>query len=323
MRPELQAIALRQGGVFTRAQALTVYSRPQVERLVRERTWHVLRHGIYAAAPADVVTTAAARWLALGGRDVISHETAAQWHGLNLLRAYGGVPMMTRLRPAGAAPVRVQGLYAARVPPGQRLIVRGVPVTTLARTVADLARQPDRDAGLVVVESALGGGMRRQELLDVLMTCAGWPGAQRARDLAVFGTRWSETALESLARCWFEEQGIPQPEQQRVIRRADGGFVGRVDFLWRRYRTVCEVDGRTKYESDAAALWKEKRREDTMRDLGLEVVRGYWSDGGDRGAELAERLRRAFGRGLGATESAAYLIESPRFTPRHAQPRAS
>ena len=61
-----------------------------------------------------------------------------------------------------------------------------------------------------------------------------------------FAGPWSDTALESLARCWFDEQGLPPPSQQRVIRVA-GRFVACVDFLWEKYRTVCEVDGRMKY----------------------------------------------------------------------------
>ena len=70
-------------------------------------------------------------------------------------------------------------------------------------------------------------------------------------------------------------------------------FVARVDFLLKG-RTICEVDGRLKYE-DSGTLWAEKQREDRLRELGFEVVRGYWSDGVNP-MRLAGELQRAFVR---------------------------
>ena len=82
-----------------------------------------------------------------------------------------------------------------------------------------------------------------------------------------------------------------------------GVFVARVDFLFREQCTVVESDGRVKYDDawrdrqqPERTLWEEKRREDGIRDTGLEVVRSTWADTSDNGASLVSRVRRAFER---------------------------
>jgi very-short-patch-repair endonuclease len=81
-----------------------------------------------------------------------------------------------------------------------------------------------------------------------------------------------------------------------------------VDFLLVETPVVIEFDGQVKNgrSSDDVdpfgrrqpgrdVLWKEKRREDRLRELGYEVVRVIWSDL-DSPRELAARIRRAVER---------------------------
>jgi hypothetical protein len=319
--PKLRVLAASQGGVFRRGQALARgHSKQDFRRRVSAKEWLQVRHGIYAESAwvalfaGSPFLAAAARRLAMGAETVISHETAAQLQGMELMTPYDGEPRLTVVRAPGHPPARVQGVYAAAVPPEHRDTFRGVPVTTAPRTAADCARSMSRHAAVVTVESALAQGLSRSAVLAVLEDCRGWPGARLGRDVVEFASERSETALESLGRCWFFDQSIPQPEQQRDVYTSDGRWVARVDFVWEGMRTVGELDGRTKYvdlDRDGSALWREKLREDRLRDLGLEVVRGYWSDGDDGGAALAERLRRAFARGSRAVGEPAYLIKEP------------
>jgi hypothetical protein len=321
MNPELQLIAARQGGVFRASQALANgYSKKDFRRLVQAGEWQAVRHGIYAQTvlvklfEGSPFLGAAARHLAITGDTVVSHETAASLYGIELLTPYVGEACLTLARPAGAPPAHVQGMYAAEVPRSHRVTMRGVPLTTAARTVADCARSMSRHAAVVTMESAFANGLDRSAVLDVLADCRGWPGSRGAREVAEFAADRSQTALESLGRCWFADHEIPQPTQQGIVLANGGREVARVDFVWEEFRTVCELDGRKKYvllDPDGTALWREKLREDDLRDLGLEVVRGYWSDRQDGGAALADRLRRAFARGLRATGEPAYLIKDP------------
>lgn len=129
---------------------------------------------------------------------------------------------------------------------------------------------------------------------------------------------WSETAIESLTRLWCLDRALPPPRQQVSIRSADGRFLAEVDFLWEEFRTVLEMDGRRKYVAEGGAapegsgvLWQEKLREDSLRDVGLEVVRGYWDDVTGDGGRLAARLERAFVRGQRARGAPEFGLGPP------------
>jgi hypothetical protein len=45
-----------------------------------------------------------------------------------------------------------------------------------------------------------------------------------------------------------------------------------------------------------------------MRDAGLEVARGYWSDRPDHGRAFVERVRRAMARGAARTDVPTYGV---------------
>jgi very-short-patch-repair endonuclease len=102
--------------------------------------------------------------------------------------------------------------------------------------------------------------------------------------------------------------GLPEPELQIAISDSDG-LIGRVDFLFREFRTIVEFDGKIKYSRELApdgdptiALWREKQREDRLRALGYEVVRITWADLHDVSKLIAKihaaflRAERRFGR---------------------------
>jgi hypothetical protein len=344
-RPELEALAEAQAGLFRRTQAFAAgYTRADLDRLLASRAWEAVARGTYATADTvaalrghpvgGYLLRCAARRLQFPGDSVLSHESAAVLHGIALLDPVTGPPRLTVPAPRAGTRGGLPGRFVAAVPADQRCEVLGVPVTTPARTVVDLARVLSLEAAMVSADAALRAGLDRGALFAVLDACRGWPGLAQAKQVTVMASRWSESALESLAMVWFRAQSLPLPQQQLTVRRTDGRWLARVDFVWPAYRTVCEVDGQRKYVDDAVtllptgqaiargkALWREKLREDALRDVGLEVVRGYWTDRADGGAALAERLRRAFARGQAAPFERAYRTSDER-THAHAGPLA-
>lgn len=328
----LQQLADQQGGAFTRAQALAAgHLRREIQQNLTDGTWRVVQRGIYichdlltayAATPGGAyLAECAARRLLLPDDSLISHESAAIVHSLALLDPVTGPVRVTVPRPGSSTRGHLPGRFVAEVPAQHRTSALGIPVTTPARTVVDLARTLTLESALVTADDALRQGLDRLALLDVVAACRRWPGVDQARQVAMMATRWSESPLESLAMLWFRRQGLPLPQQQLTVRTDGGLWLARVDFVWPEFRTVCEVDGRQKYtDLDAQrptlqqgkALWREKLREDSVRDTGLQVARGYWSDRDDDGAELAARIRRAFARAAASPFGGTYRIVDER-----------
>lgn len=309
-RGRLRALAVANGGPFTTSQARHAgYSAGEIQHLKRSGRWIALRRGVYvdrdfftefhskesAAASRRHFLDAAAAVLSAGDA-VVSHESAICLFGLGVL----GVPAtVTLTRPASLSRrSRLEGVkvHAARVPAGHRYVCLGVPVTSPARTVADLARTlPYRNA-VTVADAALHARLTNTgDLHGVLADCMNWPGTARAREVAVFADGKAESALESIARVVFAEQGLPAPQMQvRIVIRA--GLAFRADFVWERFRTIAEADGLLKY-SDPSALRDEKLRQEALADRGYEVVRFTWKQLHEDPAGVAARIRRGFARG--------------------------
>lgn len=242
MHSQLAAIAARNGGPFTRAQALRAgESATTIRSHLRSGRWTILRRGVYVetallrcaaknSAHRHALDIAAAA-LALDTRDLAgSHHSAACVHGLDLLNQPDAETVMVT-RPTGYDRRSPRlAVHAAELPPDQRCVRYGVPVTSPARTVVDLARVlPFRDA-VVVADSALRDtAARAAGLHTVLSRCAGWPGITAAAEVVFFADPLAESAFESVSRVFLAEQGFPPPQTQ-VCLSDDRGPIGRVDF---------------------------------------------------------------------------------------------
>ena len=229
-----------------------------------------------------------------------SHESAAIIHGLDLFgRRAPGVTVTHRPGEGsgtGRAGVRV---HLAALPASHVTARSGVAVTSVARTVVDLARTSSFRSGVVVADSALRGKLTtKAELGAVLADCARWPGLTRARQVVEFSDALSESALESLSRVVFREQGIPPPELQQWVGGDDEGVVGRADFLWRRSGTIGEADGALKYADPQRAI-AQLRRDARLRAAGFQVVHFTWDDIVRTPRQVAASLSEAFRRGAG------------------------
>jgi hypothetical protein len=174
-------------------------------------------------------------------------------------------------------------------------LCRAVPVTSVARTVVDLARASAFPAAVVTADSALRDRrVSKAELDSVIAACVRWPGIGRARKVAAFADGRSESALESLARALFHQHGLPVPDLQVWV--GDDEVIGRVDFLWQAYRTVGEADGALKYSNQQVAV-AQLRRDARLRDAGFEIVHFTWGEILRTPNEVVATLRRAFQRG--------------------------
>lgn len=273
-----------------------------LERLMRSGEISRVRRGSYRLREPEDYTVRHRELIAatlplLGAETVVSHTSAAILHRLPVESRLCGHVWVVRTRSHGG-PSGVVRASDARVGPDEVVEVDGVLVTSVERTVLDLARTRPFDWGVAVADAALRLGVPRDDLEEAARRAVGVPGIVRGRAVVRFADPRAESAGESRSRALMHQQGIPAPELQQDI-RLDGRRVGRSDFLWRHQRTVGEFDGRSKYhelvpsgQTAADVVMAEKAREQDFRDAGFWLVRWGWVDLDDPPA-LAARIRRA------------------------------
>jgi hypothetical protein len=292
LHPGLVATMEQQGGVFTAAQARGFgHTESQLQVMRRRRVLESVRRGVYAWSEACRTADSeerhrldcAAVRLTLSAPAVLSHESAAVIHGLELLDADLSFVHVTRGDSAGARQEAGVHHHVAEIPDEHLLRrVGDLDVTTSARTAADIARSTGRyECAVAVFDSALRLGVAPSELRQVVDRCRSWPGARFVSTALAFADGRAANAGESWSRVVLAQQGVP-PDDLQVATYDSDGLIGYVDFGWRG--VVGEFDGRFKYglgpsgqAGGSDALWAEKKREDRLRAQS-EVVRWTVAD---------------------------------------------
>jgi hypothetical protein len=235
-----------------------------------------------------------------GPGTVVSHESAAYLHSIDLLATPAAATLTCPPGCGWNAGPQVR-LHAMTLPPEHVTNMARLLVTTPARTVVDLARTLGFGEGVVAADSALYRKLvAKTELTSVLAACTRMPGVRRAAEVIEFADHRAESPLESIARVAFSDCGLPPPELQVWL----GGMaepIGRVDFYWKQYRTIAEVDGVIKY-ADPERARAQLRRDALFREDGFEVVHFTWQQITQTPEQVAASIRKAFRRGVRNTE---------------------
>jgi len=196
------------------------------------------------------------------------------------------------------------------LPPEHVTTVRGIPVTTLPRTIFDLAGLASRrrwergwpsiteHQAARVLDDAIGMGLPVTAVEDVLETMAqrGRPGTVLTRKLLAergVGYVATESDLEDLLHQVLDHYDLPLPSRQRWLGDASTP-IGRVDFVYLDLKIVIEADGRANH---TALLDAEH---DRWRDLelaaaGWTVVRVTWKQLSDEPGRFVRSLRKLLG----------------------------
>jgi hypothetical protein len=281
----------------------------ELARLVRRGELTRLQRGTYLhdatplTGPARHATVVAATLAGLRIPGVVSHVSAAVLHGLPIWNVPLGRVHLTRQASASGSGSRRVHQHVGRLPDDEVIALDGMAVTDLARTAVDVARTLPFEQAVVIVDAALATKKTtRDDLTDCLARMGAVPGVRHAARVVAFADRRSESVGESRSRVLLKRLGLPAPDLQVRLRRADGSEVARCDFGWREHRTIAEFDGRIKYgrllrpgQDPGDAVFEEKLREDDIRDHGWKVGRWIWREL-DTPLVIGDRLRRAFAR---------------------------
>ncbi len=148
-------------------------------------------------------------------------------------------------------------IHRTELSPDDIAICRGFPVTSIARTVVDLARTLPLEIGSRVIADALRTGRVSAAAVEHTIGRLGrCVGIERARHALASADPKLESVLERELLALLRRAGL-NPVAQYVV-MAGGRFIARVDFALPGIRLAIEADG---YETHARHLGFERDRE--------------------------------------------------------------
>ncbi|TDD46100.1 hypothetical protein E1263_37185 [Kribbella antibiotica] len=293
MNPKLKLLAEGQGGVFSRSQAADCgYTPDQIRDRIRDHRWIRVRYGQYVEAvdlshlaPWDqellnhqrlvhaVVNSMAA------GTVAVSHQSALALHGVPLWGPDLAEVQVSRMDTHRGGRIAGVRHHRGKLTDADLTTVSGLTATTVPRALIEMACTTPLEAAVISADAVRRDHVVRSDEWERLQAVTEfWPGSATARAALAFSSPLSESVGESRLRVLMQTHGLPAPTLQAEF--ADAlGFIGRVDFYFAAQRTVVEFDGLVKYAGNTRErLIKEKRREDRLRALGLQVVRITWAE---------------------------------------------
>ena len=178
--------------------------------------------------------------------------------------------------------------------PNDTVTIDDLVVTTLARTVADVAATASFGQAVALADAVLRRTMNplqglphtaitRDELLAELVNIDQRHGSVRARRAIEFADPAADRPGESLSRVSIRLANLTMPQLQAQLTGASGRKY-RVDFWWPEFNVIGEFDGKFKYSDPRflrgrlpeQALYDEKLREDDLRAAGRGFTRWNW-----------------------------------------------
>jgi hypothetical protein len=294
-RSQLQA----QSRVVSRQQARDAgWPEGTIDGRLRSGTWQWLGRGAYATFTGDL-SREARLWAAVlwaGPGAVLSHETAAEIHGLtDKPGAQIHVTVPAKRRPGQRQKIRGVVIHRSRclVPewqPPWRL-----PRTSVEDTVLDLvAKARTFDDAYGWISKAVGRRLTSpQRLNDAL---ARRPRIRWRTWIAAALTDAAEGVHSPLERNYVNgvERAHGLPTARRQAKRRHGSGTRYLDNLYEQQGLCVELDGQAAHPAEGR--WRDTRRDNANRVQGTETLRYGWPDVTENrcrtAAEIGAVLRR-------------------------------
>lgn len=287
--------------VFALDQLVEIGLRPSsVRSRAASGSLHRVYRSVYALVPAELLTREG-RWLAAvlacGPGAVLSHRTAAALHELrrtDRAKIDVTIPRRSVCRHAGIDVHRSTTLTPADV-----TLVDGIPCTTIARTLVDLAE--------VVNRRQLERAFDQADILEVLDLRAlndqlernpsrhAVPVVGAVLSEHYIGTTATQSELEEVFLALCRRVGAPAPLVNEWVDLGDGEPPIWADFVWRQQRVIVETDG-YKFHRSRQARERDARRDQRALLAGWKPVRTTWRQVMNRPHELEPTIARLVNR---------------------------
>lgn len=285
-------LAARQHGVVARWQLAAISVTPSMieSRLTRGLLIR-LHRGVYAVGHRRLRIEGhwLAAVLAIGPGAALSHREAAALHGLR--PSSRPRTDVTTTRHGLTAPTGVDLHETRSLEPHDTTTIDAIPVTTVARTLVDLAG--------VVPQAHLSKALREAEHLRVadlrqieeaMRRTRNRPGPGHANLRAVLeehrerGTQLTRSVLEDHFVALLEAHRIPAADMNAGVHGDE------VDAFWSRSKLVVELDGWARHK-DRHAFQRDREKSNALTQAGYTVLRFTHDDVVRRPADVAHQIR--------------------------------
>jgi very-short-patch-repair endonuclease len=265
----LGRIARKQHGVVTRKQLLDAgVSKEEIRRRIQKGTLLVIHRGVYRVghkAPSIEARYLAAV-LACGDGAVLSGEAAGWLWGL--VKGTAPPPEVTSPKDRRIAGVRTKRARRGEIS-GTKW--RGIPITTVPRTLVDLSSLLQlEDLARACHEAGVLHGTTPRHVEAVLDRRPNTPGAKQLRKVLRGEVHVTLSTLERRFLERLKEAALPLPKTNRVA------GAKRVDCRWPDHRVTVELDSYRFHNSRHA--WEQDRRREREAHARGDDFRRYTRD---------------------------------------------
>ena len=285
-------MARAQYGVVARWQLMDVgVSERAIEGRVAAGRLHPLHPGVYAVGHPRIPQEG---WwmvaiLSVGPAAVLSHRSAAMlWE----LRSYSNEVLHVTAPHKSSSTKRFRR-HVSHLPPDERTIKNGIPVTSAPRTILDLAATASTDE----VENLI----REMEFLELRDRLSLWhlieryPGRRGVRKVSLALSRIKDepvgrkrSRLEERFAPFLRRHHLPLPRFNDWIVLGPKRF--QVDCHWPALRQIVELDG-WQGHSSRSAFREDRARDRVLHVHGYSVTHLTWNQLEDEPEAIASDLR--------------------------------
>ncbi|WP_166973554.1 hypothetical protein [Brevibacterium atlanticum] len=211
--------------------------------------------------------------------DAFSHMSAALLHGLDPVEV--GTERVEVTRPAYSRAYSDLLFYARDLAEDDVDHTLGYPVTTLDRTLADIALDHPLEVSVPLISEGLRERhINRESLLPRL--APGRRGRKRALLALELASELHESGAEAYCAVKFHRHGITGMTPQVTAYSSTGAFIGRNDFRHEKALVVVEVHGVGKYymhpDGPNAAARQNHQRNMNLVNAGFKVFNLTFGD---------------------------------------------
>jgi very-short-patch-repair endonuclease len=286
-------LARRQHGVVARSQLIEKgWTEQEIKWRIGTGRLHRVHAGVYSVGHR--LLTRQGLWmaavLASGPEALLSHHTAAALWGL---RGYSGGAIHLTV-PRKSTSTKWIRRHLSLVPEDERAVEEGIPVTSVHRTIFDLAPHEDVDAVVAMIKEAeYLNRWDRLSLPDLLERYAGRRGSRRIR----FALQRLKEEPPGRKRSRLEERFAPFLRRHHLPlpRFNDWILLGpkryRVDCYWPHLHLIVELDG-WEGHSSRSAFQDDRARDRVLHAAGFSVIHLTWNQLDFEPKEIASDLRR-------------------------------